>query len=149
MCQMPPPYIPVDLHTDHVMSHDHPHSQSFPVLGISQWQDSQEWSIHSLHWEGAHWEHIGNPLGMNWVISPGIWWGLSGRSELGISPRNPRNARTPLGFRAEQGGERKDLPTVSSYFLKRQCQSALISFFGNVPLDPKVHINYQFPFLEI
>ena len=40
-------------------------------------------------------------------------------------------------------------PTVSSYFLKRQCQSALISFFGNAPLDPKVHINYQFPFLEI
>ena len=40
-------------------------------------------------------------------------------------------------------------PTVSSYFLKRQCRSALISFFGNAPLDPKVHINYQFPFLVI
>ena len=40
-------------------------------------------------------------------------------------------------------------PTVSRHFLKRQGRSALISFFGNAPLDPKVCHTYQFPFLEI
>ena len=38
--------------------------------------------------------------------------------------------------------------TVSSYFLKRQCRSALISFFGNLPLDPKVYKTLSISFFR-
>ena len=40
-------------------------------------------------------------------------------------------------------------PTVSTYFLKRQCRSALISFFGNLHQILNFAIHYQFPFLAI